>query len=131
MIILDENVPENQRQLLRSWRISAQHLGHDLGRNGTQDEGIIPFLHTLRNATFFTRDSDFYNRKLCHARYCLVHLTIGQYEVANFVRLVLRHERLNTQAKRMGTVIRASHIGLTIWTLHAEKELYLGWQDKI
>ena len=128
MIILDENIPENQRQILRSWRVPAQHLGHDLGRDGTKDEAIVPFLHSLRFPTFFTRDADFYNRKLCHAQYCLVHLTVGQYEVASFVRQVLRHQRLNTRAKRMGTVIRASHIGVTIWYLHAEKELQLLWE---
>ena len=34
MNILDENIPESQRQLLRSWRIRTQQIGHELGRRG-------------------------------------------------------------------------------------------------
>jgi len=34
MNILDENIPEGQRQLLRSWRIQAKQIGHDIGRQG-------------------------------------------------------------------------------------------------
>ena len=29
-----------------------------------KDEAIIPFLHELRDTTFFTRDLGFYDRKL-------------------------------------------------------------------
>jgi hypothetical protein len=43
------------------------------------------------------------------------------------VRRVLRHPRLNTQAKRMGTVVRASHRGLGIWQLHAQEEEVILW----
>ena len=32
MNILDENIPEDQRQLLRGWRIRARQVGHDVGR---------------------------------------------------------------------------------------------------
>ena len=59
MNILDENIPESQRQLLRSWRIRTQQIGHELGRRGMKDEEIIPLLHQLRRPTFFTRDLDF------------------------------------------------------------------------
>ena len=45
MNILDENIIENQRQLIRRWRIAVRHLGYDVGRQGMQDEEIIPFLH--------------------------------------------------------------------------------------
>lgn len=45
MILLDENFPESQHQLLRSWRIRPQQIGYEIGRKGMQDEEIIPFLH--------------------------------------------------------------------------------------
>lgn len=99
MNILDENIPESQRQLLRIWKIRSQQVGHEIGRQGMKDEEIIPFLHTLRQATFFTRDLGFYNRSLCHLNYCLVVLDVGQYEVASFIRRILKHERFNTKAK--------------------------------
>jgi hypothetical protein len=125
--ILDENILKDERQLLQGWRIAIHQIGYDVGRKGMQDEEIIPFLHQLSRPTFFTRDEDFYERTLCHARYCLVYLNVEQYEVAVFVRRVLRHWNFDTQAKRMGSVIRASHVGLTVWHLHAEQETRFEW----
>lgn len=127
MNILDENILTDERQLLQSWRIAIHQIGYDAGRKGMQDEEIIPFLHQSPRPTLFTRDEDFYERSLCHARYCLVYLNVQQYEVAVFVRRVLRHREFNTQAKRMGTVIRASHVGLSVWRLHVEQEIRFGW----
>ena len=120
MNILDENIPNSQRQLLRSWRIRIHQVGHEIGRQGMKDEEIIPLLHGLPPVTFFTRD-------LCHDRYSLVCLGIGQYEVASFVRRFLRHTAFNTRAKRVGKVIRVSHAGMRMWQLHAEKEKEIGW----
>jgi hypothetical protein len=127
MNILDENIPESQRQLLRIWKIRSQQVGHEIGRQGMKDEEIIPFLHTLRQATFFTRDLGFYNRYLCHLNYCLVVLDVGQYEVASFIRRILKHERFNTKAKRMGKVIGLKRAGLQLWHAHAKREEFLEW----
>ncbi|MCK4541847.1 MAG: hypothetical protein KAU17_06395 [Spirochaetales bacterium] len=127
MNILDENIPDSQRQILRSWRIRIHQVGHEIGRQGMKDEEIIPLLHGLPPVTFFTRDLGFYYRDLCHDRYCLVYLAIGQYEVASFVRRFLRHSAFNTRAKRVGKVIRVSHTGMRIWQLHAKKEKEIGW----
>ena len=60
MIILDENIPESQRQLLRSWRIKVHQIGHEVGSQGMKDVEIIRLLHKLRYVTFFTRDLGFY-----------------------------------------------------------------------
>jgi hypothetical protein len=128
VIILDENIPDSQRQLLRSWRIQASQVGHEVGRQGIKDEEIIPLLHQLKAVTFFTRDIGFYNRHLCHADYCLVCLAVNQYEVASFVRRFLKHPDFNTKAKRMGKVIRLTHIGLQVWRLHAQKEEDIKWK---
>lgn len=127
MNILDENISADQRQLLERWRVHVRQLGFDLGRPGTQDDDIIPFLLQQHRPTFFTRDEDFYDRRLCHLRYCLVHLAIEKSEVAAFVRRFLRHPACNTQAKRLGSVIRVSKTGLSIWRLHAKKILALDW----
>lgn len=127
MNILDENIPANQRQLLESWRVHVRQIGFSVGRRGMQDEELIPSLLGQRRPTFFTRDVDFYDRQLCHARYCLVYLDVDKNEVAAFVRRLLRHPACNTQAKRIGHVIRVSSAGLSIWRLHATKELALQW----
>jgi hypothetical protein len=128
MTILDENILESQRQLLRSWRLHSHQIGHEVGRSGMKDEAIIPLLHELGPVTFFTRDLGFYRRQLCHARYCLVCLDVGQYEVASFIRRFLRHPHFNTQAKRMGCVVRVSPMGLRVWQRHLEEE-ELAWSS--
>ncbi|MBU0511935.1 MAG: hypothetical protein KKD28_09905 [Chloroflexi bacterium] len=129
MNVLDENILENQRQILQSQRIHVRQIGDDVGRKGMKDDKIISWLPTQRNPTFFTRDLGFHERKLCHARYCLVCLAVGRYEVATFVRRLLRHREFNTQARRMGTVIRVSRAGLKVWRLHIEKENILSWNN--
>lgn len=129
MNILDENVLASQRQLLTKWRVRFRQIGYEVGRKGMDDEPIIPFLLTLRRPTFFTQDWDYYRQGLCHARYCLVVVDVKRAECAAFIRRVLRHPEFDTQAKRMGNVIRASHRRLAVWCLHAEKEVYFDWSD--
>jgi hypothetical protein len=127
MNILDENIIDNQRRQLKSWRVSVRQIGYEIGRKGMKDREIIPFLHQLSHPTFFTRDDGFYERKLCHTGYCLVYLDVRKEEVATFARRVLRHRAFKTKAQRMGKVIRASHIGLSVWNLYAEKEERFDW----
>jgi hypothetical protein len=127
VIILDENIIDGQRRLLNSWRIPVRQIGYETGRKGMKDREIIPFLLQLNQPTFITRDDDFYERRLCHTGYCLVYLDVRKEEVAAFVRRVLRQTAFKTKAKRMGKVIRATHVGLAVWNLHAEKEEFLDW----
>ena len=44
MNVLDEDIPEGQALLLKSWRIRARQIGRDVGRLGMQDDAIIPML---------------------------------------------------------------------------------------
>jgi hypothetical protein len=127
MNILDENIIASQRQRLRSWRMPVRQIGVDIARKGLQDEEIIPFLQQRHRPTFFTRDRGFYRREVCHRQYGIAYLEVAPEEVAIFVRRVLRHPRLDTQAKRMGTVVRASHRGLGLWRLHAQEEEVIRW----
>lgn len=129
MNVLDENIFEGQRVLLQGWRIPVRHIGHDVGRQSMKDQEIIPLLLQLHRPTFFTRDVDFFKRNLCHERYCLVWLKVGPLEVAAYVRRLLRHHDFDTQAKRMGAVIRVSPTGLAVWRRHAVREARLAWHD--
>lgn len=128
MNILDENIPPSQRLLLKSWHVPVRHMGYEIGQKGMKDGEITPFLVGLRRPTFFTLDSDFCKRSLCHARYCLVYMDVRQYETATFVRRLLHHPEFDTQAKRVGAIIRLSHAGLWVWRLHAEKEVHFSWR---
>jgi len=127
--ILDENIPSHQRQKLKNWRVRVYQIGYDIARKGIKDDEIITFLLTKRRPTFFSRDDDFYKRQLYHAHYCLVHLSVSRYDVAIFIRRDRKHPEFNTQAKRMGTVIRISPIGIHLWQRHAEEEIFISWND--
>ena len=129
MIVLDESIPPDEQAILKRWRISTRHIGYGAGRKGMKDESIIPFLLRLRRPTFFTFDFDFYRRGLCHARYCLVCLSVEQYEAAVFIHRFLRHKQFNTEAKRMSAVTRVSHAGLSVWRLHSGEEEHLAWEN--
>ena len=129
MNILDENIPEDQRQLLRSWRIRVRQIGHEVGRPGMKDDQIIPLLHRSGKSTFFTRDLGFYDRDLCHAQYCLVCLAVSQYDAASFIRRFLRHDQFETQTSRLGKVVRVGQRGITFWRLHFDAEEKVEWRE--
>lgn len=128
MNILDENLVDSQRRQLLAWRIRVSQIGYEVGRKGMDDrDGIVPLLHHLRQPTFFTRDADFYDRRLRHPRYCIVCLRVGQDEVAETIRRFLRHPAFNTHAKRSGQVVRIGPAGITFWQVGLEEERALEW----
>lgn len=128
MNILDENISRIQRQLLQDWHVPIRHIGYETGRKGMKDDEIIPFLLTLQQPTFFTLDWDYFKRNLCHARYGLVYLDVSRDEAALFIRRLLRHQAFDTQAKRMGAVIRVAYSGLDAWRLRSQRQAHLHWE---
>jgi hypothetical protein len=127
MIILDENIPESQRQILERRRIRCYQIGVNLGTKGLQDEAVPSLLVRARHPTFFTRDQGFYEPRVCHARYCVVCLVVGRDEVAAFVQRLLRHPHFDSHVKRLGTVVRVSSAGIRLWRLRQESELVVAW----
>ena len=115
MNVLDENVPLDQRDLLRSWGIRCRAIGQDLAQLSIGDDQVLTLLHQLKQPTLFTRDEHFFNRHLCHPAYGLVWLDLAPEEAALFIRRVLRHPRFATRANRMGLVIRAHPDALHFW----------------
>lgn len=69
MLVLDENLPEGQRQRLRDWRIRFRAAGVDVSAIGTDDAHLIPVLHRLPSPTFFSLDRDFHRPDWAHAGY--------------------------------------------------------------
>jgi hypothetical protein len=127
MTILDENIPEDQRQLLRSWRVPARQIGFEVGRPGMKDDEIIPLLHRLEKSTFFTRDLGFYRSHLRHSRYGLVCLAVSQHEAASFIRRFLRHAEFHTQTRRSGKVVRVNPSAIAFWRIHGNEEEQVAW----
>jgi hypothetical protein len=113
--LLDENIRDDQRALLRRWRIPFRQIGKEISRTGIDDEDLIPLLHRLHRATLFTQDKDFFKWGLCHAAYGLVYLDVRYKEVAEFIRRFLRHPMFRTQTTRLGLVARVRTSGVQFW----------------
>ena len=129
MNLLDENFPEDQRPLLRDWRVPHRQIGREIADHGAQDPNIIPLLHRFGHVTFFTQDEDFFKPRLCHKRYCLVWLNVKPGEAASYVRRFLRHPAFRTDAKRMGSVARVNADGIRWWQLGQPRKSRLPWPD--
>jgi hypothetical protein len=127
MHVVDENTKEEQRLRLLEWRIRVRQIGRDLGRLGMSDADIIPLLHSLRSVTFFTRDIDYSQPRLCHASYCLVYLDVHEKFTAKTIRRFLRHPAFRTWAKRRGKVIRVSPALIHVWRINAIEEEHVAW----
>src|SRR5258708_3402982 len=127
MNLLDENVREDQRTLLRQWRIPFSQVGREISRKGILDENLLPLLHKLKRPTFLTQDQDFVERRHCHRAYCLVWLDVINIEVAAYVRRVLRHPAFRAQKQRMGRVLHVHPASVEYWQVGKASRTSLGW----
>ena len=127
MNLLDEQIRQDQRELLRRWRIPHRQIGQDMAPSGIQDVEIIPWLHSMKRTTFFTHDRWFYKPRLCHIAYCLVWLDLKDTKAAQFIRRLLSYPMLKTQAARAGKVVRVHPRGLEVWTGGATRSVKLNW----
>ena len=127
MNILDENLTPDQADLLRQWGIRFRSLARDFHRQGMPDENIIPFLLRLKQPTWLTRDGDFFERRLVHARYCLAWFEVDANQTAFFIRRFLSHPRFRTNAQRLGRVICIAPRGVEFWSKGAEQLTEVRW----
>jgi hypothetical protein len=130
MIILDENIPAEQRERLEQWHLRVRQIGYDIGFSGMEDkQQVIPLLHSLRRSLFVTLDDGFYKRHLVHDAYCLLYLALEQNQVALHVRRFLRHTAFNTVAKRTGKVVKVSKGGIRVWQRGKNRPQIVAWSD--
>jgi hypothetical protein len=115
MLVIDENLPASQRQLLRKWRIRFRAVGVDVATPGTQDLDLVPILHTLAKPTLFTLDRHFFRADWAHVSYGLVWLDVNDSEAAEYIRRFLRHPAFDTKSKRLGVVARVGATDIHFW----------------
>ncbi len=127
MLVLDENLPASQQQLLRKWRIRFRVVGIEVAIAGTKDENLVPVLHRLPAPTFFSLDQDFFRPRLAHRNYAVVWLDVADDHAAEFIRRFLRHPAFDTQAKRTGVVARVHAECINFWRLSGRKAEFLPW----
>jgi hypothetical protein len=128
--LLDENIPLDQRDVLRAWGVHCRVVGQNIAQLSLGDDNILVLLHHLKQPAFFTRDADFFQRELCHPAYGLFWLDVAPEEAALFVRRVLRHPRFATKASRLGIVARAHHDGFQFWQLRRAALQRTTWSDR-
>jgi hypothetical protein len=127
MLVIDENLPEDQRALLLKKGIRVRAVGREVAFSGATDENLLPLFHRIQNVTFFTLDRHFFRRDWVHPKYSLVWLDITRKEAAEFIQRFLKHRCFNTQAKRRGTVVRVARSGLHFWTKTEQRLQSTGW----
>jgi hypothetical protein len=127
VIVLDENFPREQRELLSAWRVRFRHIGTDLAHQGIKDREIVPLLHRLTRPTLITRDKQLYVRRLRHPAHALVVLDVYPEDAARFTRRLLRHPSFRTFAQRQGCVIRVGHEAVHVWRRGSEREEEVAW----
>jgi predicted nuclease of predicted toxin-antitoxin system len=127
--LLDENFPDDQRELLQKFGVAVRQIGRDAGRYGTPDEEIFPLLHRLHGVTFLTHDRDFWDSSACHPSYCLVWLGVKQDSLAEYARRLLRHPQFDTVAKRMGQVLAVGPSGVTVFERHRPSPRKVDWTE--
>lgn len=128
MIVLDRNIPRDHVAALRSWRLRFEQIGFEVGRAEWDDQQqIIPYLHGLKQSTFFTRDGGFFRPHLRHSNYCLVVIDENERETANFIRRFLRHPKFKTKAQRCGKVMRLSPRMISWWEIGVGQQKTMLW----
>src|SRR4051812_35366502 len=96
MNVLDENFPQDKREQLLQFKIPVRQIGKELSASGASDADLLSLLHSLPQPSFFTQDQDFFERRLCHRRYCLIWLDLPKEALALYVRMILKHPSLRT-----------------------------------
>ena len=129
MIVLDENILESQRSQLRRWRIHFSQIGHEIARKGIHDDDIITLLRRLRRPTFVSWDRDFFDRTWCSDHFCLVYLDVRQFELAQYVRRLLRHSEFKSWSQRKRRVLRVAPTGIPAWHAHVARLSRYRWTD--
>jgi hypothetical protein len=127
VIVLDENIDEFQQQMLRKWKYHFKQIGAGVGRRGMKDENIIPHLIRTKKCTFFTLDKGFYSQELCHKSYCIVFLSVSQFETSLFIKKFLKHKEFNNHTKRNGKVFLLEHKNIKYFSLNTTKEKRAIW----
>jgi hypothetical protein len=103
-IVLDEHLGRTEVLApLRRW-ITAVKI-EDLAPEETlKDDRILQILRRQQQPTFVTLDADFFHKRLCDRRYCLIYFVVPRQQQRRtplLLRRVLRLSEFSTKAARM------------------------------
>ena len=123
-IVLDEHLGRTEvLEPLRKW-ITVTKI-EDLAADETlKDERILQILCKRRQATLVTLDADFFHKRLCDRRYCLIYCVVPhqqQRRIPVILRRLFRLPEFSTKAARMGKVVRVHEQDIEFWQVGVEK----------
>ena len=129
-IILDDQLVDTEvRAQLAQWT-TVQRL-RDLRRGEViKDERVPMILRELRQPTFVTIDTGFWNLRLRDARYCILCFPLRndeQRQIPGLLRQLLHLPEFATKAARMGKVARVGQTHVDYWQLGDEQPQRLTW----
>ncbi len=132
MILLDENIIAPEREKLRQYKITFRQISVEIGKQGLKDlndlNDILPLLHQLKKATFFTLDEDFYRADWRHQSYALAYLDVFPEQTAEYVRRFLKQSSFRTKSKRMGKVFHIGYGGIRYWEINKPNVIKADWE---
>ena len=117
-IVLDEHLGRTEVLTpLQRWMTTVKI--EDLAPAETlKDDRILQILRQQRQPTFVTLDADFFHKRLCDRRYCLLYFVVPrqqQRRIPLLLRRVLRLAEFSTKAVRMGKVVRVQDQTIEFW----------------
>jgi hypothetical protein len=128
VILFDHNIPRDQVEQLRRWRIRGRQIGYEVGRPEWQDqEEVLRELHRAKRVTLFTRDLGFFRSRFLHPEICVVVVAGAVMETASDIRRLLRHPHFRTTAARKGCVIKLSRAGIAVQRAGSTRQQRLAW----
>ena len=112
---------------LQKW-ITATKIEDLAGDEILKDDRILQLLRQRKQLTFITLDDDFFHRRLCDRRYCLIYCVVPrqqQRRISVILRRVFRLPEFSTKAIRMGKVIRVHEQDINFWQVGLGKRHHL------
>lgn len=87
-------------------------------------------LRRQKQPTFITLDADFYHKRNCDRRYCLIYFILPPLEqnrLSELLRQLFHLPEFKTKAARMGKVVRISDEKIEFWRAGDEKRHAVRW----
>lgn len=128
-IIVDEHLGLNE--VLRPiQQITAQKVESLKPGEVLKDDRLLQVLTHLNKPTLITIDDDFWDRRYCDRRYCLLYFVLPeeqQSHIPAILRRLFRLEPFKTKAARMGKVARITFTKVSFWRLGSDKLYTIAW----
>jgi hypothetical protein len=117
IIVVEHIDPETVLEPIQAWT-TGQRITDLRPYEVIKDERIPQLLHTLKQPTFVTIDSGFWNRDFLHPAYCIIYFALEdsqQYRIPQLLRRLFRLDVFRTRVTRMGKVARVRSDYVDYW----------------